>query len=161
MSEKPVSRVCPSWQACFFFLITIFLQPSAWASFHAQSTNSSLSGIVKDPSGAVVPEARLTLTSGATGAERESTFSGSDGILSILSPTQSGAYSVKVVATGFSVFLQRGLVLALNESATLDVTLSVGAATQTVEVNAASSIDHGGTSHTRKKSVRTFSGTFL
>ncbi|HXP11687.1 MAG TPA: carboxypeptidase-like regulatory domain-containing protein, partial [Acidobacteriaceae bacterium] len=50
-------------------LIGILATASAgWLS--GQSTNASLSGSVKDPGGAAVPGAQLTLTAGATGAVR-------------------------------------------------------------------------------------------
>jgi hypothetical protein len=126
--------------AILLLLTGIFLMVSA-SSLWAQSTNSSLSGAVKDQTGAVVPKAHLTLTAPATGTEKE-TVTGSDGTYRF-NNLQAGAYNLKVSASGFTVYLQQGIVLALNDFATLDVTLSVGAETQTVEVSAAASpINH-------------------
>ena len=78
-------------------LILIVLLPVLlFASFNpltAQSTNSTLSGTVKDPSGAVVPKAHLTLTATATGTIREFD-TGSDGNYRF-SNLQAGPYTLK------------------------------------------------------------------
>jgi len=120
----------------------LFVQLAIFASVsisqvRGQSTNSSLSGIVKDPSGAVIPKAHLTLTSSATGTER-AFDAGSDGIYRF-GNLQAGAYTLKAAAVGFADFVQQGIVLSLNQAATLNVQLVVGAATQTVEVTATAS----------------------
>ena len=70
---------------------------AGWLS--GQSTNSSLSGSVKDPGGAAVPGAHLTLTAGATGAIRE-VDSGADGFYRF-SNLQAGVYTLKVSVVGF------------------------------------------------------------
>ena len=56
-------------------LVFVLLPVLAWA----QSFNGSIGGTVKDPSGAVVPSAELTLTSVGTGTERKMT-TGPDGL---------------------------------------------------------------------------------
>ena len=109
------------------------------ASLRGQSTNSSLSGTVKDPRGAAVAGAHLTLVADATGAIRE-VDAAADGLYRF-SNLQAGVYTLKVSVVGFAPFNQGGIVLALNESATSDVTLSLGTATEKVEVNA-SAINH-------------------
>jgi hypothetical protein len=114
----------------------VLISPGA---LRGQSTSSSLSGTLKDPRGAVVPSAHLTLASDATGAIRE-VDAASDGLYRF-SNLQAGAYTLKVSAIGFAPFSQAGIVLALNESATVDVTLSIGTTTENVEVNA-SPINH-------------------
>jgi len=106
---------------------------------NGQSTNSSLSGAVKDPRGAAVPGAHLTLTAGDTGAIRE-VDAGADGFYRF-SNLQAGVYTLKVSVVGFAPFTQVGIVLALNEAATSDVALTMGTATEKVEVNA-SAINH-------------------
>ena len=61
---------------------------------------------------------------------------------------QAGNYSITASAKGFDQLVQQGIVLALNDTATLDLTLSVGSPTQTVEVNAAASpINHEDAEH--------------
>ena len=127
-----------SMRALLVFLAGVLLSISV-SSLRAQSTSSSLGGTLKDPRGAVIPGAHLSLISTATGAIRE-VEAASDGIYRF-SNLQAGSYTLKVVATGFSTYDQAGIVLALNENATVDVTLSVGATTENVEVNA-SPINH-------------------
>jgi hypothetical protein len=112
----------------------------------AQSTNSSLSGEVKDPSGAVVAKAELTLTADATGTVRRLTTN-ADGVYRFAG-LQAGSYSLQVSAQGFAMFRQEGVILALNETATLNVALRVGAGTETVQVNdTASPINRDDGSH--------------
>jgi hypothetical protein len=111
-----------------------------------QSTNASLSGVVKDSSGGVVPAAELVLTAQQTNTEQRFT-TGKDGFYRFAN-LQPGNYILSASAKGFERFVQQGIVLALNEVATLDLTLSVGAATQRVEVNAAASpINHEDAEH--------------
>src|SRR6476660_5868047 len=126
--------------SCLLLLIGILLLVSTGV-LHAQSTNSSLSGIVKDQSGAVVPKAQLSLISVATGTETVG-VSGADGMYRF-SNLQAGSYNMTVTAAGFPIFSRQGIVLALNDTATLDVSLTVGTGTQTVTVTAdASPINH-------------------
>lgn len=101
---------------------------------YGQSINAALSGTVTDPSGAVVPNAEVTLTSVATGAT--TTFkTGPDGLYSFPNLPR-GAYELKTTAPGFQAFVQRGISLSLSESVRLDVALAVGTSVQTVEVTA-------------------------
>ncbi len=112
----------------------------------AQNTNASLGGVVRDSSGAVVPGAQLDLTAEQTNTHQKST-TGKDGLYRFAN-LQAGNYKLNVSAKGFHQFLQQGIVLALNDTATLDVALTVGVSTQTVEVNAAASpINHEDAEH--------------
>ncbi|HNY40298.1 MAG TPA: carboxypeptidase-like regulatory domain-containing protein, partial [Bryobacteraceae bacterium] len=73
----------------------------ALAAF-AQSDNSSISGIVKDPSGAVVTGANITVTNEGTGFERKTTTNES-GFYTITN-IQPGFYKLSVEATGFKKY---------------------------------------------------------
>ncbi len=98
----------------------------------AQSDNGSINGSVKDPSGAVVGNATITVKNEATGAER-STESNNDGLYSVTN-IPPGTYNVTVSAKGFKKFEASSN--KLDPSATLQVnaTLQVGQNTETVEV---------------------------
>src|ERR1700733_2070229 len=100
--------------ASLLFLTGIFLMARV-SSLRAQSTNSSLSGTVKDPSGAVVTSAELTLTANTTGAVKH-LKTGGDGIYRC-SALQAGSYTLEVSAQGFATFSEKSVILALNESA--------------------------------------------
>ncbi len=117
-------------------LLSIVIPASLWA----QSLRGSLSGTVTDPSAALVPDVEVTLTSADTGATARVT-TGPDGLYSFPNLTP-GNYELKVTAKGFREFLQRGISILINQSARVDVTLELGAETQTVEVLAnASALD--------------------
>ncbi|MGA7625939.1 MAG: carboxypeptidase-like regulatory domain-containing protein [Candidatus Acidiferrales bacterium] len=100
----------------------------------AQSTFGSLSGTVVDASGSAVPVAQVTLTSTATGATQTFT-TGPDGTYSFVN-LQPGDYTIDVEKSGFKHFKREGVALQVNQSARIDITLEVGAQTQTVEVTA-------------------------
>jgi hypothetical protein len=93
--------------------------------------------MVTDASGASVPGAELTLTSTESATVLKVT-SGEDGLFSFAN-LPAGSYQIRVSAKGFGDFVQTGIVLHLNDSVTLPISLRLGTAAQTVEVNAAAS----------------------
>ena len=97
--------------------------------------SATLGGTVQDSSGGVMPNVKVTLANPEKGFARSFT-TGSDGgyTFTLLSP---GTYTLTAEGSGFETYVQRGIVLAVGESATQDITLRVGAVTQRVEVNAA------------------------
>src|SRR5881398_150128 len=96
---------------------------------HAQIGNASLSGTVMDPSGAAVADAELTLTNKATGFEAKVT-SNERGEYTFRNVTP-GSYDLKVVKGGFQNYIQKDIVLTINQSGRADATLKVGATTET------------------------------
>jgi hypothetical protein len=93
-----------------------------------------ISGTITDPSGAVVPNATLTLKSNATG-ETQTATTGSTGLYNfpLLKP---GSYSVSIAQSGFRGVNQKVDVL-LGQVTTANIKLVVGNASETVEVTAA------------------------
>src|SRR5438093_887041 len=114
-------------------LLATILATSGWS----QSFNATISGLVTDPSGAVVPDAELTLTEISTGAVTK-LATGSDGLFRFPNLPR-GSYELKVSAKGFRDFLQRGINISINESVRVDIKLEVGAEAQTIEVEAGAS----------------------
>ena len=110
----------------------LFLMPLAG---HAQETTGGLQGTVKDPSGAVVPRAKVAVTSAALvgGKEQETDSSGYYRFANL----PPGTYTITVTAKGFTTF-KRELVLEVGHLPVTDVTLEVGAEATIVEVSAAS-----------------------
>lgn len=102
-------------------------------SAFAQTANTSLRGAVKDPSGALVPGATVTLTNNATGTST-STVSNAAGLYSFLQIAPS-KYTIKVAAAGFGD-QSKSAELLVNQPATIDFTLSVQASSVTVDVSA-------------------------
>jgi|CZKL01.1.fsa_nt_gi hypothetical protein len=101
----------------------------------AQQATANVSGVVKDPNGAVVANVQVELTNVNTGVVRR-TVTNSDGIYDF--PTVvPGTYSMQASAAGFAVVSQPPVTLQVGQTATFDFQLSVGAATSTVTVTAA------------------------
>ncbi len=99
----------------------------------AQSSNGLINGMVTDPSGALVPNAEMTLTAKATGVVLK-TKTGPQGLYSFpdLVP---GPYTLEVKASGFRNYIQSGIVLGMNSEVRVNVKLSVGASVQSVQVS--------------------------
>jgi hypothetical protein len=98
----------------------------------AQTTFGSITGTVSDPSGAVVPAAKVTVTSEGTQSTRE-VVTGSTGIFFV--PNLSvGSYKLSVSATGFAAYERGGMTLNANQVLNADVKLSLMQAGATVQV---------------------------
>lgn len=95
----------------------------------------TISGTVTDPSGAVVPGAKVTATETETSFSRDVvTDSKGQYVIPNLRPTQ---YSLTVEAAGFETFVQKGVTLLANQAATVDLKLEIGSTAQTVVVSEA------------------------
>ncbi len=104
------------------------------AHLYGQST-ARIVGTVRDSSGAAVPGASVTATNVNTTLSQIRT-SGEDGTYVIpLLPV--GQYQIEVSREGFQKFVRSGIVLAVNDNATVDVVLTVGALSDSVTVSAA------------------------
>jgi hypothetical protein len=114
------------------YALTILLLLSASLPVLAQSDNGSVVGFVKDPSGAVVPKAKVTLTNDATGLSRQT--STNDAGYYVVPNLPPGNYTVTAEATGFKKFEATGNKLDPNSTLSVDVPLQVGSSTDTVEV---------------------------
>ena len=101
---------------------------------YSQSDLGSISGFVKDPSGAVVPNAKVTVKN-ATGLARQATTN--DSGYYIVTSIPPGMYTVTAEASGFKKFESSGNKLDPSAILTVDALLTVGASTETVEVSAA------------------------
>src|SRR5437870_806782 len=104
------------------------------APIFSQTITASLEGDVRDVSGAVVPAARVQVVNTDTGVVTRLT-TGPDGRF-IAPSLPPGPYSVMVEATGFKKAERTGIVLQVNQTARMEVTMEVGAITETVEIRA-------------------------
>jgi len=100
----------------------------------AQVSTTAIHGIVRDPSGAVVPNASLRLTDAGTGIEKTSTSNG-DGEF-VFPSLQSGKYDLSVSAGGFQSSVTRNVVVDTGRVTDVTVELKVGGTAETVEVSA-------------------------
>ncbi len=122
----------PIMQISLFLVVGIVLLS---ANAYSQGT-ASIVGTVTDPSGGVIPGAKVTITSVETGLIR-STSTNTAGAYAARE-LSIGHYNVRVEATGFKAYEQTGLTLSVNDTVRADVALQVGGLTElvTVEANA-------------------------
>lgn len=99
---------------------------------------SQISGTVRDSTGAAVAGAHISASQTDTGLTRTAE-SGTDGVFQLPS-LPIGPYKLEVQKAGFNTYDQSGIVLQVGTSPTIEVTLQVGAVTQTVNVEAAAAM---------------------
>jgi hypothetical protein len=104
----------------------------------AQSATATLSGIVIDQTGAVIPGVKIAVISIAQGFQRNATTS-EEGIF-IVPQLPPGSYTVKAEHDGFTPAEVRDVVLNVNDQKTIKVYLKVGNISQTVEIVDGSSL---------------------
>lgn len=100
----------------------------------AQNLSTTIAGTVKDSSGAVMPGVTVTATNEATNVAN-TVQTNADGAYAFLS-LPVGTFDIEVKQSGFTNYKQTGIILNINDHITVDVTMQVGAVSQTVEVSA-------------------------
>ncbi len=102
-----------------------------WAQSQA---TSQIQGTVLDASGAPVPGAQVKVTQTDTGISR-AVSTGTDGTY-VLPNLAIGPYRLEVSKSGFSTYVQTGIVLQVATNPTVDVALKIGAVNEQVQVEA-------------------------
>ena len=121
--QKITLRFCP--------LLISFLLLSA-AQVVAQDT-ATLTGAVRDNTGAVIAGAAVALTNTATGIVRRArTNSDGEYVAAALAP---GQYNLTISAAGFQTYQAQGVILRVAQNARIDVTMHVGSAHEEVTVH--------------------------
>jgi hypothetical protein len=100
----------------------------------AQTTTATLSGVVRDSQGGVIPGATITLVQTDTGQSRQAT-TGHTGDYSI-SNLPVGNYRITASAQGFKKTVIGSITLQVNQAAEVDLTMEVGAIADEVTVSA-------------------------
>ncbi|MCL5744762.1 MAG: carboxypeptidase-like regulatory domain-containing protein [Acidobacteria bacterium] len=129
--EKPVSSLAALIAGA---LVAMLLGgPPLWAQGSA-----SLVGRVVDPSGAIVPQATVTLQNDDSGVSRH-TQSNADGnyVIPSLDP---GTYTLRASASGFKTYSKLAIALQVGQQARADIQLELGEVAQTTEVTASAPI---------------------
>lgn len=134
--DKTIRRVsgfgkgaaCVLSLACLFLLCPVS---------NAQLSSASVQGTVKDPSGAVIPGAQVTLHDVLKNTTRSTTTNDAGSYVFV--DIDPGTYTLQVNKPGFSGAQQNAVNLAVDEVATFNFTLSVGTRVQKVTVSAAQS----------------------
>ena len=122
----------------FSVLSLVVLAGVATVPASAQVLYGSLVGTVEDQSGAIVPNAKISITNKATGFSRD-TVTDDGGRYSAVS-IPGGNYTVKATASGFKTLTRSNIDVTVNTVARIDLKLEIGAITDTVTVEASAAV---------------------
>ena len=111
------------WALCLAFSAT---------GVFAQFESATLTGIVTDSSGQVIPNVSVKAINEGTSVEAAS-ITNSEGRYNFPS-LRPGSYRVVAATTGFKQFVSSGVVLQVNQAARLDIALTIGTVTEEVKV---------------------------
>jgi hypothetical protein len=114
-----------------FFLVSLFVLLFAVAAM-AQIQNGQFAGTVTDPSGAAVPNAKVTITNQGTGLSVNAT-SNAAGAYQV-SELPPGSYKITIEAAGFKTFSDVGVTLNAGSTAHVDAKMTLGQTREVVEV---------------------------
>ena len=119
-----------SWMQASLLLLCAGLLVGVYAQ---SATTGTITGTVRDPQGAAVPKAEVTITEEKTGAVARTVTATEDGFYTATS-LPAGTYSISTAPTGFKKSVTTGVDLHVNENKTVNLELQVGAVTETVTV---------------------------
>jgi hypothetical protein len=135
-SEESCSASYVNFAASYLFnillcvgILLLCFQP---ADLLAQSATASVTGLVSDSSGAVIPNATITLVNSATNESRTATSNGQGYYSFPLLPPAT--YSLRVEAQGFAQFTQQSIRLDVGLALKVNASLPVGGSSQSVLV---------------------------
>ena len=117
------------------FIALIALLFVAAAAFGQASYTAQIRGVVKDQSGAMVPQATITITNDATGIAV--TAHSDDHGLYVLTGLRPAVYTIKAEVAGFRASEQKNVVLQVDQQTTIDFTMHPLGVITTVEVTEA------------------------
>src|SRR5258708_35591938 len=120
----------PAVKILLFAVVAFCLEGSGYA----QLSTASVTGIVRDVTGAVIPQARVVLRNVGTSVEKSTTSNNSGNYLFL--NVNPGPYTLETSVQGFKSARLTEFTLAVNQTATLDLALEVGNLEQSVNVEA-------------------------
>jgi hypothetical protein len=133
--QKRIKALTPFFRAGALAIAVLLL----WQSqSRAQSTYGTIIGTVSDPSGAVVPNAKVEAKNEGTSAVRQ-VITDTQGAYVFVN-MDAGSYTITVAAPGFTAAANKGVILLARETARSDVPLQVQSSGEQVEVSAAQSV---------------------
>ncbi len=119
-------------------LCSLLLLPFLSSLALAQAGRGSISGLVTDQSGAIVPGAKVVAEENATGVKRSTVTTGS-GLYSFIS-LSPGIYQVTAEAKGFQTLVQKNINVTVDQVSAVNLTLPVGSVNEVVTVTEAASL---------------------
>ncbi|HVF86707.1 MAG TPA: carboxypeptidase regulatory-like domain-containing protein [Pyrinomonadaceae bacterium] len=111
---------------------------TSWYELRAQTPQATISGIITDESGAVVPAAGVTAINNGT-SQRTGTTTNDEGFY-VLNALAVGEYIIEAEKQGFKKFVRQGLTLSTAATVPLDIKLSPGDLNETVTVSGETSL---------------------
>ena len=102
------------------------------ACLFGQATDGNLVGTITDATAAAIPGAQVKITNRATNIQTLTTSNASGEYRFNNIPV--GSYDLLVAATGFGAMMESGLAVELNKTVTVNISLQVGAVSQTLDV---------------------------
>ena len=117
------------------FIVALMVMFSGYAAAFGQVTTGSILGTIHDSTGAVVPNATVTITDAGKGT-KSTAKTDNDGSYSVqfLIP---GSYNVSVEMAGFKRSVSNNIVVDIDQRARVDFALETGGISETVQVNTA------------------------
>ena len=132
-SRRHFSLSNDMWKIRLLFLVALLMSSFLFPlPASAQTSRGTVSGVVSDSTGAVIPGAAVTLTGAETGINR-TTVTNDEGFYRF-DAVDLGSYSVNISATGFGALTQTGIIVSANQTAAVDAQLSPGGQQITVDV---------------------------
>jgi hypothetical protein len=129
---RAVARAAKQFRVRFLFVPLIALIGFSCTTFAQQAT---IVGTVTDPSGAVIPNVAVTLTNTDTGLNRVIPTNDAGQYAAV--DLQIGRYKIKAEVAGFKAAEQKDVVLTIGDRVRVDFQMQMGAAQETVTVEAA------------------------
>lgn len=123
--------------------LLIVLPLAAALSAYSQSMQGTLTGIVSDPSQAVVAAAKVTATNRFTGVQTTTQTTG-EGVYTL--SLRPGLYDLTVEAAGFKTLVRQGIEVNVNQTSRVDLQLEVGQLAEKITIEAAAPLIQAETS---------------
>jgi hypothetical protein len=115
------------WHVAALSICFLLTAAVSWAG-----VTGSISGVVRDPSGALIPDVKVRAANVATGVQQV-VRTNADGFYEFLS-LPVGTYNVQAEKGGFETYRETGLVLNVNTALRVDITLKLGQVSQQITV---------------------------
>ena len=132
-----MNTICRSYSKFFWLLflaVALFSASSSIAFAQASAGTGSISGVVTDPSGSVMPGVEVTVRNVETNTTRvvQSNEAGRYEVVAL----QPGPYEIRAAKAGFSNLLRKGLTLSVGARAAVDLAMSLSVTADTITVSA-------------------------
>ena len=114
------------------------LSVSLTSVLFGQARRGAISGAVTDASGAIIPGATVTATLPATGSKLTAVTT-AGGIYSFVS-LAPGSYEVSASQKGFETTVRKGVIVTVDQSTTVNISMKVGSVSEVVTVNETTSL---------------------